>query len=685
MSPTVDHPTVRRHRRPFHARWATVLALVAVVFLAACGTNEAVVPTYEEPVVETPYEEEVVGPDPIALATFVSEAEAEEDSGAVMQTLGAGARPFEHGADQLASRGGYVAQPETISPASTGAAVAQVPFDLPVADTYTLWVRMFAPSKNSDATYLGFDGATRRVFAPELRRYVWVKVVTEELDEGRHAISLGHGEPNLRIDLFAVTRRGDVGPDDLDVLVLPAEPVEPTDPESTDPEPTDPESTDPEPTDPAPQTPDLDRGFSLLGDASFHASSLSGDQRLWFDRALSSVQGSVPAMESLAQRDDSYYQGRTLFQFSASALLGLRSTGDLRFLDALDPMMQVLREQLYDGWCDGVESSVYVNSQYGTVLEDDGFRNFRVRYESGQPYCRDTGDLNEALAHGHLAMVMYAYHVNRDLVSPAGVDYGERADFWFEYLRNDFEAKWRGRTDVSWPAMDFIELKFSHTYNVFTLYYYFMGQRLASVGDPDAAAYLDEAASMTDAMFDQAYVPGERAGGFVEVSAPTGDAVVYSFGAPGRGTVGETHLEASPMTYSRYAMSAMLALRLEGMARWDDAAMMRLSNGLTSYVLDVSSVASSSDSFAAGVTGSEAVAGIPATTYRGRLAVSKYVVGSIPAFVVWDQSGTIESLSLQAYDATESDPSSPSNAGVPASMLFVEVATANDLGFTASR
>ncbi len=460
--------------------------------------------------------------------------------------------------------------------------------------------------------------------------------------------------------------------------------LEPTEPGPTEPEPTEPEPTEPAPTEPAPAmpapveppVPGGARGFSLRGDPSFAVSSLSADQRVWFDRSLASIQGQVSAMVSRAQRDDMYLFGRTLYEFSASALLGLRATGDLRFLDALDPMLQALRAQLYDGWCDGVDSTVYVNARYGTVVEKDGYRNFRFRYESGRDYCRDTGDLNEALTHGHLAMVMYAYHVNRDLVSPAGVDYGERADFWFDYLRNDFEAKWRGRTGVAWPAMDFIDLKFSHTYNVFTLYYYFMGQRLASVGHRDAAAYLAEAVSLTDAMFDQAYVPGERGGGFVEVSAPTGDAVVYSFGAPGRSEVEEAHLEASPMTYSRYALSAVLALRLEGVARWDDAAMMRLSNGLTSYVLDIPRVTSSKDSFAAGVTGSETVAEMPPTTYRSRLTVSRYAETSIPAFMVWDGSGTIETLSLQVFGATESNPSSPSNAGIATSMLFVEMATA---------
>ncbi len=420
--------------------------------------------------------------------------------------------------------------------------------------------------------------------------------------------------------------------------------------------------------------------FTLRGDVAFNADDLGEDARRWYDRAWGAIDGSASTMVKRGRRDDSYYYGRDLYQYSTTLLLGLRSTGDLRFLDALDPMLQGMRGELYDGWCGSVAPSVFVNEGYGEVHARDGFRNFRFRYTDGRNYCRDTGDLDETLTHGHLAMVMYAYHVNRDLESPAGIDYGERADFWFEYLREDFEAKWRERSGVAWPAMDFIDLKFSHTYNVFTLYYYFMGQRLASVGDPDAGAYLAKAASLTDAMFDQRYVPGVRAGGFVEVSGPTGDAVVYSFGAPGRGEVSETHLEASPMTYSRYVMSAWLTLRLEGVARWDDAAMMRVANGLTGFVIDVPRVSSLDDSLASGVTGESKVGGIPPTTYRSRLSIGKWALTSLSAFSVWDASGRIEEISLQTYDVTESDEDRPSNAFIPASMLFVEQATAANVG-----
>ncbi len=430
---------------------------------------------------------------------------------------------------------------------------------------------------------------------------------------------------------------------------------------------------------PTPQT------FSLRGDVTFSIDGLSDEQRRWFERSWSAIDASLPKLVSQAGRDDVYIHGRELFQFSSALLLGLRSTGDLHFLDALDEVMQAIRDELYDGWCGGVESTVFVNSTYGTVVARDGYRNLRLRYDEGKHHCRDTGDLNETLAHGHLAMVMYAYHMNRDQVSPGGVDYAERADFWFEYLRDDFEAKWRERSHVSWPAMDFIDLKFSHTYTVFTLYYYFMGQKLASEGDPDATPYLDMAARLTDAMFEQPYEQNHRGGGFVPVEGPNGDAVVYSFGAPGRGPTEGPSLQASPMTYSRYVMSAVLALRLEQVPRWDDAIMARLANGLTGFVIDIAAVESPKDTIAAGVTGTEERAGMPATTYRSRLTMAKFAVTTMPAYAVWDATGEIETVSMQTFDVMEPSWDRPANVYIPLSQLFVETARAGGLVASALR
>ncbi len=425
---------------------------------------------------------------------------------------------------------------------------------------------------------------------------------------------------------------------------------------------------------------------TMRGDPRFEASGLSTNQRLWYDRTWDALDASVDEMISTIRRDNSNDYARTVFQYHHALLLALRASGDLRFLDAVDETAQAMRAQLRNRWCDGVDRTVWVNQVYGTVHERDGYLNFRYRRGPDVHYCRDTSDLDAALVHGHLALVMYAYHVNRDNPSPKGIDYGERADFWFDYLRNHFEAKWRERSRTAWPDMDFIDVKFCHTYNVFNLFYWFMGKKLESEGHPDAAAYLRHAQILTDAMFDQPYTPGSRGGGFIDTVGSYGDAVVYSFGAPRREEgVNDTHLGACPTTYARYTISAVTTLHFEGVARWDDTIMTKLANGMTSFVLDAPTITARDDTLAAGVTGSATVAGIPATTYRSRLSIGHYTHTTIPTLGIWDASGRIEAISMQIYEVREPNPARPSRVFIPASMLVVETASDDGLGLTARR
>jgi len=421
--------------------------------------------------------------------------------------------------------------------------------------------------------------------------------------------------------------------------------------------------------------PMTDPMLALGGNVNFNPDDLDATQRQWYERLWEAVEASISTEVASAQRDDVYYAGRTIFLFNHALLLGLRTTGDLAFLDAVDEVAQAMRSQLSDSWCGGVENVVSVNVRYGTVTVPDGYLNFRLRRGNNVHTCRDTGDLNETLTHGHLALVMYAYHINRNNPSPNGIDYAERADFWLDYLRNHFEAKWRQRSNTTWPNMDFIDLKFCHTYNVMNLYFYFIGQRLASDNHPDAQAYLDYTDILSDAYFTQPYVPGERGGGFMPTNTPYGDAVVYSFGAPRNGAVNSTHLEACPSTYARYAVSAITTLNLEGHTLWNDAIMMKLANGMNGFVFDTTAITSSTDSLAAGVTGSTTVEGIPPTTYRERLTVGNFGYTTIPGLAIWDASGRIENLSLQAYNALENKPDRPNRLQIPVSMLLVESAT----------
>ncbi len=411
--------------------------------------------------------------------------------------------------------------------------------------------------------------------------------------------------------------------------------------------------------------------LSLRGRSDFDVADLSESQRTWYRRLRAAVDASREAMIARAERGDVYDYGRWLFQYDSALLLGLRTTGDLAFLDEVDAVAQVMRDELRDGWCGGVRNEVDVNVRYGTVREPDGHRNFRLLYERGRDYCRDTGDLNETLVHGHLAMIMYAYHVNRDAVSPAGIDYGERADFWFDYLHDDFEAKWRERSGTAWPEMDFIDLKFCHTYTQMILYYQFMGERLLDEGSADAQAYLRQARRLTDGMFDVSYEPGRQPGGFIDVDSPEGPAVIYSFGAPGNVDVERVSLAACPVTYARYMLTSILALHLEGASRWDEDILTRLANGVAAFVIDSDRLDGERRPIAAGVSGSREVGGLPPTSERSRITLNQFTITPFAAYAAWNDSGRIESSVLDAYAAVEPSLDEPEGVFIPAGMLFV--------------
>ncbi|MBA3891756.1 MAG: hypothetical protein H0X64_14640 [Gemmatimonadaceae bacterium] len=177
-------------------------------------------------------------------------------------------------------------------------------------------------------------------------------------------------------------------------------------------------------------------------------------------------------------------------------------------------------------------------------------------------------------------------------------------------------------------------------------------------------------------MFEVPYVPGERPGGFLEVDTPLGEAVIYSFGAPGATDVDPTHLEACPMTYARYMLTSVLVLHLEAFGQWDDAIMRRIATGVAHFLLDTDDVTNSDQPFAAGVTGSDAVAGMPPTEYRSRNSLMDFILTPFAAYGVWDESGRIDDVTSQVYDAVEGDPEHPEQVFVPASMLFAATVAA---------
>lgn len=102
--------------------------------------------------------------------------------------------------------------------AAAGSDVASTSVAITSDGSYSLWVRMLAPSVGQDSTYLGFDGDYYKVWTSATGAYEWLKVAEQHLSVGQHRITIGTTDAGLKIDMFAVSQ-GDPSRDTLDALV----------------------------------------------------------------------------------------------------------------------------------------------------------------------------------------------------------------------------------------------------------------------------------------------------------------------------------------------------------------------------------------------------------------------------------------------------------------------------------
>lgn len=110
------------------------------------------------------------------------------------------------GNDDSASNGAYIHTPVGVGNTSTP--VAEVTYQIKLANSgnYSLWLRMYAPNKNSDAIYIGFNGSFNRIFPENTKKYEWVKAGdTYNLNANTNQINIGHGEEQARADIILVT------------------------------------------------------------------------------------------------------------------------------------------------------------------------------------------------------------------------------------------------------------------------------------------------------------------------------------------------------------------------------------------------------------------------------------------------------------------------------------------------
>lgn len=181
-----------------------------------------------------------------------------------------------------------------------------------------------------------------------------------------------------------------------------------------------------------------DINLSLRIDPTFSRSRLTAAEQRWYDLSWSHSAGCAAIVNSRSISDDLYTYGRSVGDYTAFMLMGLRATGDRQYLDRVKVVSDAMRTMLRDADDACVGGAT------------DGFLNWRWRaLGTGGYSCTNTGgfygsdhhQLDEAMTHGNMALIAYAFAINADLDTA----YASRAAYWRNYLQNHWEAKWVGR------------------------------------------------------------------------------------------------------------------------------------------------------------------------------------------------------------------------------------------------
>ncbi|MBX3144961.1 MAG: hypothetical protein KF813_14475 [Trueperaceae bacterium] len=395
--------------------------------------------------------------------------------------------------------------------------------------------------------------------------------------------------------------------------------------------------------------------IGLRGDQDFDPADLTDAARCWYEELWRVIHD--PNQQRLVMNmvlsDDLYLYSRTVNTHISALLFAFRVTGDLDILDEVDRLAQNMRSLLKDSWrgANGLGSG-------GT----DGYLNWVWRQSSDTSLRgRDTHVTDEMRTHSLVAAFAYAFEANRELTSPNGVDYAERADFWTDYLVNDFEAKWRERERVPWPRFPFLSRPHVHETVSFIRYHHYL--YLLTGQD----AYRREALRLTEVVL----------GNFRGVETPSGVALVTPRSIL---SLGGSEDYLIPTTYARYVYSDAIDLYLEGVGAWSEERVVSgLVLALTEFVID-----DGSDSFSRDIGGGEARGGIRAAAERQweRMTRERFVSSSFALFSAWDKGTTLAAVSAGAYARI---PTRDRPAYVPAGLLAFEILRASETIRGASR
>ena len=383
--------------------------------------------------------------------------------------------------------------------------------------------------------------------------------------------------------------------------------------------------------------------YALRGDPGFSRSDLSSAQREWYDALWTAIDNpdQFPNATDLAKSGDIYLYRGGLQDYVISLLTAFRMTGDLKLLDEVDRIAEIMRDELKDAWRDGTK---------------DGFLNWVDLYDSDKNFRgKDTQMDYDLKANALVAQIAWALQNNRDLKSPSGVNYGAHADFWKDYLVNDFEAKWRKRKGVK-SGFPFISESGFHTYHSFMKWHYYMGKLTGN------SAYSKEAERMADVFWHE----------FKDTSSDYGTALVW----PRKVQKYTSDLnEMEPTTYADAVVQEAVDLHFEGFNGYaKDSNMQKFANTVADFVIDDNSF----NSFARDIGGGKSRAGIAASSSSwNKMTAPNFAESAWSYVAAWDNdSGGRVSKAAQAvyYDVeNQKYKRDPKRVFIPTGMFVKEM------------
>jgi hypothetical protein len=406
---------------------------------------------------------------------------------------------------------------------------------------------------------------------------------------------------------------------------------------------------------------------SLVGDPNFKVSNLPPDAQLWYKR----IQGSIARREyqargwpstpdEWARSGDAYLIGRPLNTHITGLLLTFRQTGDLKILDEVDRLMQMCRAQLRDEYGAGKFKG-----------QKDGYLNWRFTYAPGTTdkiRGTDNGrELDEVLSASVAATCGYAFHVNRHLKSPSGVNYGERADFWKTYLTKHWEPKWRKRNRKP-SGFPFMKAGLFHifTNQIRTMHY--MGKLTGN------SAYTKEAERLAAIWLKNMII----------TKTPAGDAYMWGHSVAFDVTRETNPGNAQMTVYLIKTYSAALDMHFDGFAHFAHEGHMKLlMMNFREIILDGKST---SLPLARGTAGEGIRTGIRLGDRKTislrptmgndhkyvRKEISAWSNNLFPILTRWDNTSKLEKFTLKAYNEVEKRRlEKPREIGTPVAMFHL--------------